>query len=91
MGLKSVHVCQDAHSPRPEEHKYWHKMEQMCVQVARGALPMIFRPTANVFTAATDAAPSVPQGGERGAVQSNYVFVMIQTFAVCQLHNSIQT
>lgn len=53
----------DARAANPSDAKYWSKMEQMLLQVAKGSVPMIFKPTVNLYTAASDASPTVPQGG----------------------------
>ncbi|XP_047034378.1 trafficking protein particle complex subunit 8 [Helicoverpa zea] len=40
----------------------WRRLEEMLLQVAQGAVPMIFKPTVDLYTDATDAEPLVPQG-----------------------------
>ncbi|XP_060805731.1 trafficking protein particle complex subunit 8 isoform X2 [Amyelois transitella] len=45
-----------------QDEKYWHKLEEMILQVAQGAVPMIFKPTVDLYTAETDANPIVPRG-----------------------------
>ncbi|XP_053609244.1 trafficking protein particle complex subunit 8 isoform X2 [Plodia interpunctella] len=44
------------------EEKYWHKLEEMLLQVAQGSVPMIFKPTVDLYTEDTDANPIVPRG-----------------------------
>ncbi|KAJ8735551.1 hypothetical protein PYW07_007171 [Mythimna separata] len=40
----------------------WRTLEEMLLQVANGAVPMIFKPTVDLYTDATDCEPLVPQG-----------------------------
>ncbi|XP_026731514.1 trafficking protein particle complex subunit 8 [Trichoplusia ni] len=40
----------------------WRLLEEMLLQVAQGAVPMIFKPTVDLYTDATDSEPLVPQG-----------------------------
>lgn len=49
---------------RPHEDQYWHKLEEMLLQVAQGSVPMIFKPTVDLYTEKTDTNPIVPQGGK---------------------------
>lgn len=41
----------------------WRALEEMLLQVAQGAVPMIFKPTVDLYTDITDSEPLVPQGG----------------------------
>lgn len=41
----------------------WRTLEEMLLQVAQGSVPMIFKPTIDLYTEATDSEPIVPQGG----------------------------
>lgn len=47
-----------------EDDPYWHKMEEILLQIAQGSVPMIFKPTTDLYTRKTDANPIVSQGGE---------------------------
>ncbi|KAI8438479.1 hypothetical protein MSG28_010978, partial [Choristoneura fumiferana] len=44
------------------EERVWHKLEEMLLQVAQGSVPMIFKPTVDLYTSKTDRNPVVPQG-----------------------------
>ncbi|XP_059050449.1 trafficking protein particle complex subunit 8 isoform X2 [Achroia grisella] len=46
----------------PAASLHWYKLEEMLLQVAQGAVPMIFKPSVDLYTEATDANPIVPQG-----------------------------
>ncbi|KAM3967553.1 trafficking protein particle complex subunit 8 homolog l(3)76BDm [Aphomia sociella] len=52
------------HEPHQYEHHqlHWHKLEEMLLQAAQGAVPMIFKPTVDLYTDGTDSNPVVPQG-----------------------------
>lgn len=56
------------------DQKHWHKMEQMLLQVTQGNLPMIFKPTVNLYTKETDNSsnPTVPQGGRHFLIFKKY-------------------
>ncbi|XP_039753731.1 trafficking protein particle complex subunit 8 [Pararge aegeria] len=41
---------------------YWHKLEETLLQVAQGSIPMIFKPTIDLYTQKTDSNPIVPKG-----------------------------
>ncbi|RVE41110.1 hypothetical protein evm_014240 [Chilo suppressalis] len=45
-----------------EDERYWHKLEEMLLQVAQGSVPMIFKPTVDLYTETSDTYPIVPQG-----------------------------
>ncbi|CAH0724853.1 unnamed protein product, partial [Brenthis ino] len=45
-----------------EDDPYWHKLEETLLQVAQGSVPMIFKPTTDLYTQKTDSNPIVPQG-----------------------------
>lgn len=51
-------------SDTSEDDPYWHKMEEILLQIAQRSVPMIFKPTTDLYTRKTDANPIVPQGGE---------------------------
>ncbi|CAB3239968.1 unnamed protein product [Arctia plantaginis] len=44
------------------DDRSWRTLEEMLLQVAQGAVPMIFKPTIDLYTSAADAEPLVPQG-----------------------------
>ncbi|XP_072943715.1 trafficking protein particle complex subunit 8 [Epargyreus clarus] len=48
--------------PRAPDDAHWRRLEEAVLHVARAAPPMIFKPTCDVYTAANDAHPVVPQG-----------------------------
>ncbi|XP_026758904.2 trafficking protein particle complex subunit 8 [Galleria mellonella] len=52
----ALHRADSAHN------LHWYKLEEMLLQVAQGAVPMIFKPTVDLYTESTDANPIVPQG-----------------------------
>ncbi|XP_028156042.1 trafficking protein particle complex subunit 8 [Ostrinia furnacalis] len=52
----------DAAAPAGEDDRYWHKLEEMLLQVAQGSVPMIFKPTVDLYVEGTDANPIVPKG-----------------------------
>ncbi|XP_023939464.1 trafficking protein particle complex subunit 8 [Bicyclus anynana] len=41
---------------------YWHKLEETLLQVAQGSVPMIFKPSIDLYTQKTDSQPIVPKG-----------------------------
>lgn len=45
------------------ERRCWPALEQMLLQEAQGSVPMIFRPTVDLYVEGTDCDPIVPQGG----------------------------
>lgn len=45
------------------DDRSWRTLEEMLLQVAQGAVPMIFKPTIDLYTSTSDAEPLVPQGG----------------------------
>lgn len=45
------------------DHKIWNRLEEMLLQVAQGSVPMIFKPTVDLYNDTTDCDPVVPQGG----------------------------
>ncbi|XP_049881251.1 trafficking protein particle complex subunit 8 [Pectinophora gossypiella] len=56
----SLNLNEDSESQA--EPQYWNKMEEMLLQVAQGSVPMIFKPTIDLYTEKTDSNPVVPQG-----------------------------
>lgn len=50
-------------SKSADEPRRWRVLEEMLLQVARGSVPMIFKPTVDLYTDTTDCDPVVPQGG----------------------------
>ncbi|CAG4964933.1 unnamed protein product [Colias eurytheme] len=44
------------------DNAYWSKLEEALLQVAQGSIPMIFKPTFDLYTQKTDSNPIVPQG-----------------------------
>ncbi|CAH0695186.1 unnamed protein product [Spodoptera exigua] len=40
----------------------WRTLEEMLLQVAQGSVPMIFKPTVDLYSDTTDCEPLVPQG-----------------------------
>ncbi|XP_037298483.1 trafficking protein particle complex subunit 8 isoform X2 [Manduca sexta] len=46
----------------PDRSTLWTGLEEMLLQVARGSVPMIFKPTVDLYTDLTDCHPIVPQG-----------------------------
>lgn len=55
-------LCVQAPRRDPHEERVWRTLEEMLVQVARGAVPMIFKPTLDLYDDTTDCHPLVPQG-----------------------------
>ncbi|XP_069359904.1 trafficking protein particle complex subunit 8 [Maniola hyperantus] len=45
-----------------QDDPYWHKLEEALLQVAQGSVPMIFKPSIDLYTQKTDSNPIVPQG-----------------------------
>ncbi|KAL4712641.1 hypothetical protein ACJJTC_007938 [Scirpophaga incertulas] len=45
-----------------EEDRYWHKLEEVLLQVAQGSVPMIFKSTIDLYTESADSNPLVSQG-----------------------------
>ncbi|CAG9796623.1 unnamed protein product [Diatraea saccharalis] len=52
----------DAAENSKEDDRYWHKLEEMLLQVAQGSVPMIFKPTVDLYTERSDINPVVPKG-----------------------------
>lgn len=50
------------HTPDRQEQYTWHKLEEMLLQVVYGSVPMIFKPTVDLYTNKTDLNPVAPQG-----------------------------
>ncbi|XP_063357938.1 trafficking protein particle complex subunit 8-like [Cydia amplana] len=50
------------HTPDRQEQHTWLKLEEMLLQVVYGSVPMIFKPTVDLYTNKTDVNPFVPQG-----------------------------
>ncbi|XP_063616644.1 trafficking protein particle complex subunit 8 [Cydia splendana] len=50
------------HTPDRQEQHTWHKLEEMLLQVVYGSVPMIFKPTVDLYTNKTDLNPFAPQG-----------------------------
>ncbi|XP_075972327.1 trafficking protein particle complex subunit 8 homolog l(3)76BDm [Anticarsia gemmatalis] len=50
-----------AAAERADDHT-WRTLEEMLLQVAHGAVPMIFKPTIDLYTDTADCEPLVPQG-----------------------------
>ncbi|CAH2050377.1 unnamed protein product, partial [Iphiclides podalirius] len=46
----------------PRAALVWRRLEEMLLQAAHGAPPLIFKPTVDLYTEGTDANPIVPQG-----------------------------
>ncbi|XP_013175761.1 PREDICTED: trafficking protein particle complex subunit 8 [Papilio xuthus] len=55
-------VAAGAPPSAPHAARVWHRLEEMLIQAAQGAPPMIFKPTVDLYTEDTDANPIVPQG-----------------------------
>ncbi|XP_061385966.1 trafficking protein particle complex subunit 8 isoform X3 [Danaus plexippus] len=45
-----------------KDFPYWHKLEENLLQVAQGSVPMIFKPSIDLYTQKTDSNPIVPKG-----------------------------
>lgn len=58
--------------PAAADEPLWQRLEETLLAVARGAPPMIFRPTTDLYSPRTDAHPIVSQGGERAARHSRF-------------------
>ncbi|XP_047506030.1 trafficking protein particle complex subunit 8 isoform X2 [Pieris napi] len=44
------------------DNLYWSKLEESLLHVAQGSIPMIFKPTTDLYTQKNDSSPIVPQG-----------------------------
>ncbi|XP_068626862.1 trafficking protein particle complex subunit 8 [Battus philenor] len=55
-------VAASASPATPRAAAIWRRLEEMLLQAAQGAPPMIFKPTVDLYTEETDANPIVPQG-----------------------------
>lgn len=62
--------------PATEDNKIWNRLEEMLLQVAQGSVPMIFKPTVDLYNDTTDCNPVVPQGGKLNPFHPN-IFVII--------------
>ncbi|XP_050555044.1 trafficking protein particle complex subunit 8 [Spodoptera frugiperda] len=58
----SLRLAPAADSEGPAAPATWRTLEEMLLQVAQGSVPMIFKPTVDLYTDSTDCEPLVPQG-----------------------------
>lgn len=59
----SLRLAPAADGEGPAAPATWRTLEEMLLQVAQGSVPMIFKPTVDLYTDSTDCEPLVPQGG----------------------------
>ncbi|KOB71872.1 TRS85-like protein, partial [Operophtera brumata] len=56
-GRRAASSLSLADTSTPTDHKIWNRLEQMLLQVAQGSVPMIFKPTVDLYNDATDCDP----------------------------------